>query len=179
MTAMPQGNSSDAYVTPGVQNSWSAVAPDSGSRSSNRLLAVTTIEPADTVRDELRLGPGDRVVVRDRLIMLEDRPAELASSYYPAVIAAGTPLADAKKIRGGAVTALSDLGFATADVTEQVTARLPTAEEAALLDISSDEPLIALSRTSRDAAGRPIEYAVNRMVARLTGPVVYRMGTPR
>ncbi|HEX8347623.1 MAG TPA: UTRA domain-containing protein, partial [Actinoplanes sp.] len=97
----------------------------------------------------------------------------------PAAIAAGTPLADLKKIRGGAIAALSDLGFTAAAVDEQVTARLPTAEEAVLLDVSPAEPLLVLSRTTRDETGRPFEHAVNRMVPRLTGPIIYRMQTSR
>jgi DNA-binding GntR family transcriptional regulator len=177
MRAEPPGSSSDAYLAPSPENAWSAEAAGLGRTGTQRLLNVGTTEPPEEVRDGLSLEPGDQVVCRSRLIMLDDRPVEIAASYYPAVIAAGSPLAGPGKIRGGAVATLTDLGFTAADVVERITARLPTTEEADLLQIAAHEPLLVLARTSHDPNGRAFEHAVNRMVARLTAPVVYRMRT--
>jgi len=103
---------------------------------------------------------------------------KLADSYYPAGIAAGTPLALPAKIRGGAVTLLAEMGHVFTDIVEEITARLPDSDEMSLLDIQDDEPLIILRRLSRDATGTPVEFAVNRMVAYATPPLTYRTRSP-
>jgi DNA-binding GntR family transcriptional regulator len=136
---------------------------------------VATIEPPEGVRQALDLAADYRVVVRSRLVLADDRPVEIANSYYPAAIAGGSPLAGPGKIRGGAVAALSALGYTAADVAEEVTARWPDAEERSLLQIGEHEPLLILSRTNRDASGKAIEHAINYMVARLSPPIAYRM----
>jgi GntR family transcriptional regulator len=177
MAERQQGTTSDAYVVAGAGNTWSAAATEQGRVGGQRLLDATTVEPPDPVRVALKLQPGEQVVVRSRLMLLDDRPVEIATSYYPAAIAAGTPLAERGKIRGGAIAALDALGHAPADVSELVTARWPDAEEADVLQVEAHEPLLVLTRTNLDSTGRPVEYAVNRMVARRCDPLTYRMRT--
>ena len=108
-------------------------------------------------------------------MLFDDRPVEIATSYYPAEIAADTPLAERGRIRGGAIAALAASGHAPVEVFERVTARRPDAEEIDVLQVDAQEPLLILTRTNIDAAGRPVEYAVNRMVARFSEPIAYRM----
>jgi DNA-binding GntR family transcriptional regulator len=62
-------------------------------------------------------------------------------------------------------------------VLEQVSARRPDAEEVAVLEIDTQEALLILMRTDIDSAGRPVEYAVSRMVGRLSDPIAYRTRT--
>ena len=45
----------------------------------------------------------------------------------------------------------------TALVREEVTARLPTAEEQAALHISAEEPVLVLIRLSLDEGGQPLQ----------------------
>lgn len=175
MAERQQGTTSDAYVVAGAGNAWSAEAAGQGRVGTQRLLEASTVEPPDSVRAALKLQPGEQVVVRSRLMLLDDRPVEIASSYYPATIAAGTPLAERGKIRGGAIAALAALGHAPAEVSELVTARWPDAEEADVLEVDEHEPLLVLMRTNLDSTGRPVEYAVNRMIARHSDPLAYRM----
>jgi DNA-binding GntR family transcriptional regulator len=170
-----RGTTSDAYVIAGSGDAWSAEVAAQGRVGTQRLLGASIIDPPESVRVALGLRTGDQVVARSRLMMVNDRPVEIASSYYPAAIAAGTPLAEQGKIRGGAIAALAALGHSPADVFEQITARWPDAEEAEVLQVEAREPLLVLSRTNLDAAGRPVEFAVNRMVARLSEPIAYRM----
>lgn len=170
-----RGTTSDAYVVAGTGDAWSAEVAALGRVGTQRLLGASIVDPPESVRVALGLQPREQVVVRSRLMMVDDRPVEIASSYYPAAIAAGTPLAERGKIRGGAIAALTALGHSPADVFEQVTARWPDTEEAQMLQVEAHEPLLVLSRINIDAAGRPVEYAVNRMVARLSEPIAYRM----
>jgi GntR family transcriptional regulator len=170
--------SSMPYVTPHPGDAWAADAAARGKTGTHRLLAVDIIEPSPQVRDALSLRPGDRVVVRRRLVLLDDTPVELADSYYPATIAEATALAGTAKIRGGAVTLLAQLGHAPAEIIEEITARMSDEQEALMLALHRPEPLIVLGRLSRDADGTPVEYAVNRMVAGMTPPLTFKSRVP-
>jgi GntR family transcriptional regulator len=172
-----ESSSSAPYVTPQQGDAWAADAAGRGKTGTQRLLDVETVDPSSDVRRALELHTGEHVVVRRRLILLDDRPVELADSYYRVGIAAETALATRKKIRGGAVTLLASMGHVISEIVEEITARLADPDERALLEIGEHEPLIILTRLSRDSAGTPIEYAVNRMVANVTPPLTYRTRT--
>ncbi|GAB1688496.1 UTRA domain-containing protein [Krasilnikovia sp. M28-CT-15] len=176
MTDQRGETTSDQYIRASTGNAWSADAAVRGKSGSQRLLEVSvTADVPDSVRAALRLRDSDHTVRRCRLMLLDDRPVEIAASYYPASIAADTDLARPGKIRGGAVAALAALGHAPVDVFEQIIARHPEADEAELLEVEWHEPVLVLTRTNVDAGGRAVEHAVNCMVARLCGPVSYRM----
>jgi GntR family transcriptional regulator len=172
-----ESSSSVPYVTPQQGDAWAADAAGRGKSGTQRLLDVRIGDPPPEVRQALGLHTGEQAVVRRRLILLDGQAVELADSYYPAGIAADTPLAQPIRIRGGAVTLLAEMGHAPADIVEEITARLPNPDEMSLLEIQEHEPLIILSRLSRDAAETPVEYAVNRMVANATPPLTYRTRT--
>ncbi|GAB1643967.1 hypothetical protein KRMM14A1259_43900 [Krasilnikovia sp. MM14-A1259] len=176
MTDQRGGTTSDPYVSPGNGNAWSADAAALGKVGGQRLLDVAvTADVPEAVRAALGLDAADEVVRRRRLMLLDDRPVEIATSFYPASIAADTDLARPGKIRGGAVAALAALGHAPAEVFEQITARHPEVDEAEILGTDVHEPILVLTRTNVDALGMPVEHAVNCMVARLNGPLSYRM----
>jgi GntR family transcriptional regulator len=168
-------STSDPYVTPGSGDAWAEQAASQGATGSQRLIAVETVPAPPDVRDALALKDGEDVVVRRRLILLDDQPIELADSFYPATLATGTDLAEPRKIPGGAVAVLDQLGCVPAGVTEQVSARQPTADERAILEIEGDDWLLVLTRVSRDISGRPVEYASMRTIARLTSGHTYQL----
>jgi DNA-binding GntR family transcriptional regulator len=163
------------YVVAGAGDAWKAEAAAAGRRGTQRLLDVRTLTPSDEVRAALALGEGELAVVRSRLMLLDDVPVEIADSFYPASLAASTPLAAPAKIKGGAVAVLASLGRAAASVIETITARLPRPDELDNLQIGPTEPLLVLMRISLDKGGLAVEYAVNRMVAGRTEPLEYRM----
>jgi len=108
----------------------------------------------------LELKPGARAFVRQRLLSQDGEPVELASAWLPLELAAGTDLASPdlldesirhhlqarKKIR-------LDHGV------EQITARHPTGEEAPLLRVAADAPVLSVIVTAYDATGRPIQVS--------------------
>jgi GntR family transcriptional regulator len=168
------GSSSDPYTKPQAGDAWSADAAKQGKIGTQRLLAVETGPAPPDVREVLRLGADEHVVSRRRLILADDVPVEIAVSYYPARIAAGTPLAEPKKIKGGAVWVLAECGFPLEESVDFVTAETPTAEDVKLLDVERDQPLLVIRRTSGPAGAAPCEYAENRMVAARVGALEYR-----
>ena len=131
-----------------------AYAPDS--------IEIAEEEPAETARRALRLQPGARVLVRRRRYLVEGRPVQLAASYYPATLAAGTRIADPDTGAGGVYARLTELGHAPAAFTEELRARMPSPAERASLDLPDGNPVIAVMRTAFSADDEPVE--LNEMV---------------
>jgi len=160
---------SNPYVTPrsvGAHEAWAAEAAQHGHAGTQRLVEVTQIAAAPIVAEALQVAPGEPVVVRRRLILLDNKPVELTDSYYPTAIAQGTPLAEPRKIPGGAVTLLAKLGHRPRRIVEEVNAREPTAEERTALDLDPQEWVLQLIRIAAVDNGQPVEATVITMKAR-------------
>ncbi|RAJ70241.1 UTRA domain-containing protein [Streptomyces sp. Amel2xB2] len=147
---------STPYLTPstaGQADAWTQEAAAHGARGTNRLDHVGHVQAPAFVADAFGIDEGQPVVARRRIVYLDDAPMEIATSYYPLWIAADTDLAEPRKIKGGAITALASLGYTTASVTEDVVADMPDEETRAALDMDAGEPIITLYRSNRDADG--------------------------
>lgn len=144
---------------PFVIDAAAYLAPTPG-RFRYRLLTVETVVPPADIADGLRLTSGATVIVRTRLLFHEDQPVELAASYYPAGIAAGSSLAKPAKIRGGAPQVLADLGFPQRTFVDRISARQPTVAEAETLALPSGTPVIRQLRVVYSDDGRPVEASV-------------------
>ncbi|MFE2288312.1 GntR family transcriptional regulator [Streptomyces sp. NPDC059443] len=156
------------YLTPrapGDTDAWTEEASAAGHRGGQRILHAGVVEAPSAVAHMLGLPDRAAVAVRRRIIELDGTPTELTDTYYPADIAMGTPLAGTAKIRGGAVTLLAALGHVGARAVENVTARMPTAEEREQLRLGPGEPVLRLARTTYDAADRAIQADVMVMPA--------------
>ncbi|KDN75486.1 transcriptional regulator [Streptomyces olindensis] len=165
MSASRWVSTSMPYLTPrerGQGDAWRADAAAQGRRGTQRIIHAGEVPAPAEVTRLLDVPDGEPVVVRRRLILLDDEPNELTDTYYPAAIARGTPLARTAKIRGGAITLLAELGHVGALVREDVTADLPEAEEQETLGLAATEPVLRLTRLTLDRDDRPIQ--VDRMV---------------
>ncbi|MGV9508282.1 GntR family transcriptional regulator [Streptomyces tendae] len=153
------------YLTPqekGDGDAWAAEAEAQGRRGTQRILHAGEVPAPAEVARLLGVDKGEPVVVRRRLILLDEMPNELTDTYYPLAIAQGTALARTAKIRGGAVTLLAELGHIGVLVREDVTAKMPDEEERRTLEAAPDEPVLRLVRVTLDREGHPIQ--VDRMV---------------
>ncbi|MFC7813779.1 GntR family transcriptional regulator [Streptomyces sp. NPDC057367] len=144
------------WIGPGAE------AEARGRRGTQRILRADEVAAPAEVAELLGVAEGDPVVVRRRLILLDEMPNELTDTYYPLAIAQGTALARTAKIRGGAVTLLAELGHIGVLVREDVTATMPDEEERRTLNTAPDEPVLRLTRVTLDRENRPIQ--VDRMV---------------
>ncbi|WP_426363571.1 GntR family transcriptional regulator [Streptomyces sp. E-08] len=159
---------------PGQSDAWTDEAARRGRRGGQRLLQAGEAEAPDAVRTALRLSDTERVVVRRRLILLDDQPVELADSYYPMPIAAGTPLEEPSKVPGGALTLLKELGYTGTEVVEDVSAALATEEEREHLDLPEGSAVLHLLRLTLTADGTPMEASLMTMPA--GRHLTYRLG---
>jgi GntR family transcriptional regulator len=155
------------YLTPqkGQADTWRAEAEAHGRRGSQRIVFAGEVAAPSEVAELLGGGTGEPVVVRRRMMYLDDQPCELTDTYYPIHIARGTRLAGTAKIRGGAVTLLAELGHVGVRVREDVVARMPSEQEQEALQTGRDEPVLQLTRVTLDDNDRPIQADMMTMPA--------------
>jgi len=126
--------------------------------ADERLLAVEVVEPPAEVADRLGLPPGEKAVLRRSLVFWDGEPAQLADSYFPLSVAQGTRIERGEDIPGGAHAELEqELGYELDRLTEELTFRMPTPEEARRLRIGSGVPVVRLLRSLYDTSGRVLE----------------------
>jgi len=164
-SAGPWTSVSMPYVSGQRGDVWGAEAAEHGGTGTQKMLGVDEVTASTTVAHMLGLTPGEPVVARRRLMLFDDHPVELVDSYYPVTIARGTRLAESRKIPGGAVAFLADLGHPPRHVREDVSARLATSEERTTLQLGDSSCVLLLSRTLFTEDDLPIEASVMTMVA--------------
>ncbi|MDX8033805.1 UTRA domain-containing protein [Lentzea sp. BCCO 10_0856] len=146
-------------------DAWGAEAAEHGGVGTQKLLSVEEVAAPATIARMLGLTSGEAVVVRRRLMLFDGRPVELTDSYYPATMARGTRLAEARKIPGGAVALLADLGHPPRRISEDVSARLATADEQTTLQLGEPSCVLVLARTLFTENDLPTEASVMTMTA--------------
>ena len=120
-------------------------------------LAVSQVPAPAHAAAALGLRTGTEVIRRDRRYLVEDRPVQLATSWLPADVAAGTPLAHDDPGPGGIYARLAELGHAPAHFSEELRARMPGPEETAALQLPAGTPVITVQRRAFTAVGRAVE----------------------
>jgi DNA-binding GntR family transcriptional regulator len=146
------------YLKPPAAGEPDTWTHENKGRGGQRVLSTGEQHASPEVAESLGLEPGATVVHRSRLILLDEVPIEIVSSYWPADIAAGTALAELKPIQGGAVRLLADLGWTAATSIEDVSAEL--ADEAWSPTVEPGTPLLVIRRTLRTHAEVPFEHTV-------------------
>lgn len=137
----------------------------SGHTPSVDQIRVTNEVASGEVAERLKLKPRERVIVRARRYLADGRPVEMATSYVPASIAEGTPIAEVNTGPGGIYGRIEELGHQLARFTEEVSARMPSPDERKVLEIGSGTPVMTLVRTAYDTNGVPVEVCDTVKVA--------------
>ncbi|MGA5794088.1 GntR family transcriptional regulator [Streptomyces cellulosae] len=109
----------------------------------------------------LDLAAGDLVCVRRRRFVLDDKPVQVATSYLPLSLVAGSAITQEDTGPGGTYARLAELGHEPAHFREEIRSRMPSPDEVAQLSISPGTPVILICRTAFTEEGRPVE--VNEM----------------
>ena len=162
-------SSSEQYLTPagstsGDPNSggraggdpWREEAARAGRVGAHTVILVARRVPAERVTRLLGIAPDEPAVLRRRLVTLDGVPVEVSDSWYPARVADGTPLAEDRPIKGGAVRALAARGYVAARHVEEVAVVDVPAELSTLLP---QPPVIELTRASYTAPAAPADGA--------------------
>lgn len=123
---------------------------------------VRQVEADREVADALQVPAGTPVYERSRLVKDQGTPTHTLTSYYRTEDVEGTPLVDTSAGpagRGGGFAVLTIQGLEPDAITETVHARMPTPDEAELLDLPAGEPVVILHRTTVTSEGRVVEFA--------------------
>jgi GntR family transcriptional regulator len=112
-----------------------------------------------------RLGSPRKVLVRRRRYLLNGRPVETATSYLPADLARGTPIAETNPGPGGIYARLEEGGHPLDHFDEELRSRMPTPAEARALRLAPGIPVIHLIRTAYATDGRAVEVCDTIMAA--------------
>ncbi len=128
---------------------------------SGRLLQLKETAADARVAAGLGIRAGNRVVLLERLGLADDRPVSLSQHYFSAARLRG--VLDALRATPTITEALKAVGVS--DYLRQltrVTARLPNAEEADLLRVPRNRPLLVTENINVDRAGMVVEFGISR-----------------
>lgn len=142
-----------------------AESEQAGAQPDVDMIEVGEAVPPLDVADRLQLDDQQTTITRSRRYSLDGRPVETATSYIPADIARGTPIAEPNPGPGGIYARLEDLGHTLSRFTEDVQARMPTRDEVRVLGLAPGVPVFRLIRTAFDADGRAVEICDTIMAA--------------
>ena len=129
-------------------------------RDRQPLVQVGRAPAPPEVADAFGVSDGTELVVRRHLVRTEDVPVEVGASWFRVADAAGTSLERMEAFgRPLYQEAEEATGRRYVSATDQITARQPSREEAEILRIRPDTPVLHLLHVAYDNAHRPIEVA--------------------
>lgn len=121
------------------------------------VLHVGTEKASSEVAGWLNIHTGTQVVRRSRRYLDGAEPMELATSYIPWRLAKGTAIMEDNPGPGGIYARIEEQGHKLGRFTEEVHARMPTADEARVLSLPAGTPVFRLIRVALDTEGQPVE----------------------
>jgi GntR family transcriptional regulator len=136
-----------------------------GRQPEVEVLAVEPSTASAEVAERLGLPEDAKVLRRFRRYLDGGQPLEVATSYIPWSLAEGTAMVEPNPGPGGIYARIEEQGRRLARFSEDVTARMPTAEEVRALALPSGTPVLHLVRTAYDSDGQAVEVCDTVMAA--------------
>lgn len=142
----------------GIQRGYHA---DLAARYRQQLLEVGRSPAPGEIADVFGVAAGTELVVRRHLVRTQDAPVEVGSTWLRPADADGTTLVEALPFGRPLYQEVEEVtGRVYTSATDQVTARLPTRDEAEILQIRPDTPVLHLLHIAFDTNHRVIEVSV-------------------
>jgi GntR family transcriptional regulator len=130
-----------------------------GQVPSRRLLTIGQAPVPEDIAAWLGVDAGEAVMIRKRLQFLDGEPAVISTSYFPLWVASGTRLESAEPLPEGPANLIEELGHEFASGVELIRARMPTPEEARLLELGPGIPVVRLLHIDYDPQDRTLQIA--------------------
>jgi GntR family transcriptional regulator len=126
---------------------------------------VEMVQAPDHVAEALQVEAGAATVARIRVRSVDGEPHQLSTSYFPRWLTDDNPvfLMPGDQSAPGGLLAAS--GHPQLRIWDQLGARMPSPDEAKMLNITAMTPLLVHKRTGYDEAGRPVRYMHTLMAA--------------
>jgi DNA-binding GntR family transcriptional regulator len=129
-------------------------------REPHQEVEVGIVDPPAHVAERLHVSPGELVVVRRRVRMVDGIPFQLADSYFREELVRGTPLMLPRDVSapGGL---LASIGHPQVRYRDEITIRPPTKPEAAALDLpAAGTPVAQITRTGYAEDDTPLRVMI-------------------
>src|SRR5215469_12541347 len=130
-----------------------------GQAPSRRMLMIGRGPVPADIADWLGVAAGDEVVIRMRLQLLDEVPAVISASYYPLWVAEGSRLESPEALPEGPDNLIEQLGHRFARGVELLRTRMPTPDEARLLELDPGVPVARMLHIDWDPGGRTLQVA--------------------
>jgi GntR family transcriptional regulator len=125
---------------------------------------IERVVPPARVAEILNVSTDEpSAVARIRHMGADDIPLQIATSYIPVDIAAGTAIEQEDTGPGGIISRFAELGYKQVRITERITARPPTAEEISYLAMTEDQRVFEIVHTGWTAEDRAVEVCIHVM----------------
>lgn len=154
-----------------------AEAAEQGHSAVQEIRELAEVPAPESVAERFGIEPGTTVWVRRRTTYVDNRPNQLADSYYELDVVEGTLIRHEDTGPGGGFARLEDAGYPLAEISEDWHARMPTGPETVALLLPPGTPVVDLTRTTYTTTGKPVEV----MHAVIAGDMVamsYRFPIP-
>jgi GntR family transcriptional regulator len=133
---------------------------DLAARYRQYLAEVGRAPAPPEVADAFGVSDGTELVVRRHVVRTDDAPVEVGASWFRVGDAGGTSLERAEAFGRPLYQEVEEeTGRRYASATDTISARQPSREEAEILQIRPDTPVLHLLHVAYDAEHRPIEVA--------------------
>lgn len=129
-----------------------------GDEAATKLLEAGPVLAPPRAASALGIDSGTPVVARRRLVVVDGvGPVELGTAYVPAELASGTDVGASSPLSEGVLQHIARRkGVRFDHVTERISARLPTVDEAGVLEIGRRDPLLTVLLAVCDRTGQPL-----------------------
>jgi GntR family transcriptional regulator len=121
--------------------------------------SITRSQPPARVAHRLGVDPDEQSVIRrENWYFADSEPVQVGVTYIPLDVAGDSVLATSADMGKGSLYArFQDRGHCITRIREEISARMPTPEEAQRLQIPEGVPVIAVMHTGINQSGRPFE----------------------
>lgn len=152
--------SQDRADSANAADAWAADVARQG-RQPSETIEVGIVVPPKRVAERLDLDPESGfAVVRRRVRYADDKPYQLADSYFPEELVRGTPLVEPRSVSapGGL---LASIGHVQIRFVDEIAIRMPTVAETDNLVLPTGTPVAEVTRTGYAADDRPLRVMVS------------------
>ncbi|MFC6582071.1 UTRA domain-containing protein [Planomonospora parontospora] len=127
-----------------------------GLKADRRMLYIGPEPASEHVAACLRVNPGDEVIARRKMMLANDVPVRIATSYFRADLFQDTRISQPEFVLPTLQAALEALGYRFGHAEEVLTARRPTSFEAETLELEPGEWVVQVLRASYSTEDTPI-----------------------
>ena len=141
------GGTTAAFAVPPAEGNW-----------TSRVLSFRTAPAGAPRAARLKLSPAEPVLRIVRLRLVDDEPMAIERIDLPAALVPG--LAEQDMESGNFYQLLRErFGVVVADAVQTIEPTVTNPDQADLLDVPVYAPVLLIERTTRDTAGRIVEFA--------------------